>query len=162
MTEERLPVRVGELAVRVAPALLVTLGLGSCVAVILHDPKMRIGGLAHVLLPAPGPGGPGERGGRFAATAPNLLLREMRRLGATPGGVTARLAGGASMFTNLAAPGTIQVGERNVLAVREALRILSIPVTGESVGGGHGRNVEFDPATGRVIVTSYAHAPEQL
>ena len=33
--------------------ILVTIGLGSCVAILLHDPAAWVGGMAHVLLPSP-------------------------------------------------------------------------------------------------------------
>jgi Chemotaxis protein; stimulates methylation of MCP proteins len=49
----------GEIIVRVADFragantdVLMTIGLGSCVAVVLHDATARVGGLAHVLLPS--------------------------------------------------------------------------------------------------------------
>ena len=46
-------VRVGMAEYKIAksPAVLVTLGLGSCVGVALHDSINKIGGLAHVMLP---------------------------------------------------------------------------------------------------------------
>ena len=49
-------------------------------------------------------------------------------------------------------PGTIQMGERNIVAAREALRQAGIPVTREAVGGGAGRSVRFHVADGRVEI----------
>ena len=46
-------VRVADLAVGERGDVLVTVGLGSCVAILLHDADAGVGGLAHVLLPAP-------------------------------------------------------------------------------------------------------------
>ena len=51
MTEEIL-VRVADLRVGPPDSILITLGLGSCVAILLHDPLARVGGMAHVLLPS--------------------------------------------------------------------------------------------------------------
>ncbi len=42
-------VRVAEWALE-RQAVIVTLGLGSCVAIMLHDPEACIGAMAHVLL----------------------------------------------------------------------------------------------------------------
>lgn len=162
MSDARIVVGVGRLAVHRAPATLVTLGLGSCVAIMLHDRESGAGALAHVLLPVPGPDGPGERAGRYAASAPAAMLTALRRLGVPARRLTARLVGGASMFASLSAPGAIQVGERNVVAAREALRSAGVPLVGESVGGSYGRNVEFALPAGRVLITSYAHDPEEL
>lgn len=162
MSDLRVTVGVAGLAVRRAPGVLITLGLGSCVAIVLHEAGAGIGGLAHVLLPAPmGRGGDAPEG-RFAATAVPALVREITALGGDPARIRARLVGGAAMFANLSAPGTVQVGERNVLASREALRQLNILVTGEAVGGDFGRNVEFNLADGTVRVTSHAHDTELL
>jgi len=45
-------VRVADLRVGANADVLVTIGLGSCVAVLLHDATAKVGGLAHVLLPS--------------------------------------------------------------------------------------------------------------
>ena len=162
MSDERIMVGVGRSAAHRAPATLVTLALGSCVAILLHDRESGAGALAHVLLPAPGPEGPGERSGRYASSAPGAMLAALRVLGVPARRTTARLVGGASMFASLSAPGAIQVGERNVVAAREALQLAGVALVGESVGGSYGRNVEFLLPSGRVLITSYAHDPETL
>jgi len=158
----RIVIGVAGLVVHLAPAALVTLGLGSCVAVVLHDAEAGIGGLAHVLLPAPTSSRVGGPEGRFASTAIPALLRDMVALGGQASRIRARLIGGASMFASLMAPGTVQVGERNIVASREALRAARVPLIGEAVGGDFGRSVEFDLRDGTVKITSYAHAPELL
>jgi len=48
-----LVVRVADLRVGVGDDVLITQGLGSCVAILLYDAEARIGGMAHVLLPSP-------------------------------------------------------------------------------------------------------------
>lgn len=163
MTGPRVLVGISEMEVARGPGTLGALGLGSCVAVILHDAHARIGGLAHVLLPSTSVGRKNDDApGRYAPTAVEALLQKMRALGASPARVTARLVGGASMFTGLQPPGTIQMGERNVHAAREALHRHGIRLTGEVVGGDYGRSVEFDLESGRVKVTSYQHGTTEL
>ena len=51
MSAREIVVRVSDMAVATADEVLVTVGLGSCVAIMLYDPDARIGGLAHILLP---------------------------------------------------------------------------------------------------------------
>ncbi len=163
MSAPRVLVGISDLEVARAPATLGALGLGSCVAIILHDAEAKVGGLAHVLLPSPSVGRRNQDGpGRYAPTAVAALLRRMRELGASAPRLTARLVGGASMFTSLQPPGTIQMGERNVHAAREALHRAGIRLTGELVGGDHGRSVEFDIETGKVRVSSYLHGTTEL
>ena len=48
-----LRVGMAELAVAEGDELLVSIGLGSCVAIALWDERAGIAGLAHVLLPGP-------------------------------------------------------------------------------------------------------------
>lgn len=145
-------VNVADFAVARHRGVLSTSGLGSCVALVLYDESQRVAALAHILLPAALPSPGPLRAAKFAETAVPLLMREMRRAGAT-GALAAKLVGGARMFGSLLASG-VNMGERNVAATRRALANARIPVVGEDVGGEHGRNVQVDVATFRVQVTS--------
>jgi chemotaxis protein CheD len=147
-------VKIGEWAVAVAPARIVTIGLGSCVAIVLHDARARVGGLAHVLLPAAGAGRDVEHPGKFPSSAVPCVLAEMRALGAN-GTITARLVGGASLFAALLSrDGAGAIGERNVAASRAALAAARVRVVGELVGGDVGRSVYLDVGSGRLDVRS--------
>ncbi|MEK7380325.1 MAG: chemotaxis protein CheD [Gemmatimonadota bacterium] len=158
MTDQPIIVRVAELIVRQAPAQLEALGLGSCVAVILHDPEARVGGLAHVLLPTAAVGDrPDATPGRYAQSAVPALLEAVLAAGAARHRVVARLVGGATMLRDLTAPGLIAIGERNTVAARRALDTLSLPLVGEAVGGDCGRSVRFDLLAGTVTVRSVRH-----
>ena len=134
--------------------VIVTLGLGSCVALMLHDPHAQAGGMAHVLLPSISLARDITNRAKFPDTAVALLVERLKALGADPRGLVAKLAGGASMFSQLVTPGTIQMGERNVLACRNALRAAAIPIVRESVGGDRGRSVRFHVKDGRVEIRS--------
>ena len=90
-------VKVADYAVA-ADGLITTIGLGSCVAIILYDPVARVGGLAHVLLPEESMSRDRTNLAKFPATAVPLVLERMQKLGAIPGRVRAKIAGGASMF----------------------------------------------------------------
>ncbi|PYP91532.1 MAG: hypothetical protein DMD34_15725 [Gemmatimonadetes bacterium] len=46
------------------------------------------------------------------------------------------------------------MGERNIVAARDVLRRIGIPVMREAVGGGSGRSVRFYVGDGRVEVRS--------
>jgi chemotaxis protein CheD len=161
MAEEVL-VRVAELRAARGEAVLVTLGLGSCVAIVLHDHTTAIGGLAHVLLPSPSLGRLADSSARFPQTAIPALMTAMSELGADPRRLTARLVGGASMFATLAPTGSMQMGDRNVIAAREVLHRQAIPVIGEAVGGHLGRSVWFHVAEGRLVVRSVGQGERTL
>lgn len=145
-------VSVADWAADQGAADLVTLGLGSCVAIMLYDKDAKVGGMAHVLLPSRSLARDASNPAKFPETAVPLLLQRMTQLGADPRRIVAKLAGGASMFAALMTPGTIQMGERNVVASRNALRDAAVPVTAEAVGGAQGRSVRFHLADGSVEI----------
>lgn len=147
-------IKVAELRAARGDSRLVTVGLGSCVAIVLHDAAAAVGGMAHVLLPSPALSRQSDNPAKFPQTAVPTLIEAMVALGASPRRLTARLAGGASMFANLSPAGAIQMGERNVVASRQVLAQLEVPITAEAVGGDYGRTVRFDVASGRVLVSS--------
>jgi chemotaxis protein CheD len=147
-------VKVADWAAERGDDVLVTLGLGSCVAIMLHDAQARAGAMAHILLPSRSLAHDASNPAKFPETAVPLLIERLRTLGADPRRLTAKLAGGASMFSQLMTPGTIQMGERNIVAARNALRAASIPVAGEAVGGERGRSVRFHVSDGRVEIRS--------
>lgn len=155
-------VRISELRAANGESVLTTMGLGSCVAIAVHDPASGVGGLAHILLPSRSLSRSGDNPGRFPQSALPALLEEMRLLGADRRRLVARLVGGASMFSTLIPAGSMQMGERNVIAVREVLNQLAIPVIAELVGGNRGRSVWFHVAAGRVVVRSVGEREEVL
>jgi chemotaxis protein CheD len=140
---------------------LVTIGLGSCVAIALHAPREGAGGLAHVMLPHAALSSDHSRPGKFAGSAVPHMLEQLRALGVT-GTVEARLVGGASMFEELLPPGSVPLGTRNLVAARAACAAAGITVVAEASGGGFGRSVFFDVRDGRLLVRSVAHGDSTL
>lgn len=145
-------VNVADYAVAREPGTIATAGLGSCVAIVLHDADHQVTGLAHVLLPDAGLARGPSAAAKCPETAVPLLLDDMAALGAH-GRLVAKIIGGARMFGTLLSSG-VNMGERNVLATREALARNGIPIVAEDVGGEHGRSVQVDVATGAVHVRS--------
>ena len=146
-------VKVADWAVAQGKQTIATIGLGSCVAIVLHDAATSVGCLAHILLPDATLSRDQDNLAKFPDTAVPLLVAEMRRLGAR-GPFKAKLVGGASMFGQLLPAGGINMGERNVVSTRRALEVAGIPVVADDTGGDYGRSVYLDVATGRVLVRS--------
>jgi chemotaxis protein CheD len=157
MSEREIVVRVADRRGGAAGDQLVTVGLGSCIAIVLYDGTVCVGGLAHVLLPSPALSRQDGNLAKSPHTAVPRLLQLMADRGASPRRLTARLVGGASMFAVLAPPGTIQMGERNVVASRQVLHSHGIPLVGEAVGGDYGRTVRLNVSNGTLEVRSVAH-----
>jgi chemotaxis protein CheD len=162
MTNGEIVVRVADLRVGTGQDVLVTVGLGSCVAILLYDPVARVGGLAHILLPSQALSRTDQNAAKFPQTAIPHLVDLMAREGASPRRLTGRLVGGASMFASLAAPGTIQMGERNTVACRQVLIHHGVPIVGQATGGDYGRTVKLWVADGRVEVSSVSHGVQSL
>lgn len=139
---------MGEGVVTVAPHVIVSSGLGSCVAVILYDTQKRIGGLAHITLPY---AGRRRTLYQYADTAIDALLKEMLNMGATRQNIVAKMVGGARMFASYE-ENSKGIGEQNILSIKDILKGEKIPLTGKDIGGHHGRSLEFHLNSGRVIV----------
>lgn len=154
MSPTRVAVRIGEVRVARERSILFTIGLGSCVAIVLYDARVRVGGLAHAMLPAPLRSNREPAPGRCVSTAVPALLELMVQHGAHAAHIRARLAGGASMFATLLPEEGRRLGTRNVEAARAALCAAGIPLDGEEVGGDHGRSVFLDTGDGSVVVRS--------
>ena len=148
-------VKVADYAVRRGDEIIATIGLGSCVAIALYDKDTRTGGLAHILLPSMAMSRETSNPAKFPETIVPLMLAEMRTLGVkSPTRIVAKIAGGASMFGQLVNGTGINVGERNIVATREALARAGIPILAEDTGLDYGRSVYFHLADGRVEVRS--------
>lgn len=150
-----LALRVGEMRIAAAPGRLAIHGLGSCVAVFIYDPQARMGGLAHILLPAPpdGAGDPGpERVGRYATTAVAAMIAESIRRGARRSALLAKVTGGSRMFACDSGSPRATVGDKNVRAALGALEAHGVRVMARDVGGTTGRSVVADLADGRLII----------
>lgn len=157
MNEGRVHVKIGEIKVACGEGTLYTIGLGSCVAVALYDPKQRICALAHVMLPEP-MNNPNHTPGRAAPTAIPEMVRIMEAAGARKRGVYARIVGGAAMFESVLPDEGLRLGKRNVEAVKAALTKAQIPLRGEDVGGSFGRSVFLDAVDGKLLIRAVKRA----
>jgi len=143
---------IAELKIVKAPDRVSTLGLGSCVGLVLYDAVNKIGGMVHIMLPsAPANGGAVNRS-KYADTAVGELIRLMVSSGAARGRLAAKMAGGAHMFGAVCNGDIMNVGERNVAVCRRVLRENAIAVTAEDTGGTCGRSIEFCCETGRLQI----------
>ena len=148
-------VKIGlaEFRVAKAPMIMMTMALGSCLGIALYDDEAKIGGLAHVMHPKRGLVKNNINKAKFVDSAISLMLERMVQRGAKRTRITAKLFGGARMFTNYEGiPGVLQIGEKNILSARERLNEFEIPVMAECVGGDMGRTISFNVSDGSVLV----------
>jgi chemotaxis protein CheD len=161
MTEGTTGVRIAEFLVGSEPQILTIFGLGSCVGLAFYDPAVRLGGLAHVMLPSSRLSSKMTMPGKFADTAVPAMLDEMVRRGASRDRLVAKLVGGANMFAFLP-QSTVSIGLRNAAALREKLNEVGIPILSERIGGEQGRTILFDLADGRIEIRRLNHPSEWI
>ncbi|MDR2612310.1 MAG: chemotaxis protein CheD [Deltaproteobacteria bacterium] len=120
--------------------------LGTCVAVCLHDRRLKIGGMNHFLYPRSGFfGSPSSEYGDVAIPQ---LISKLTRMGSRIEDLEAQIVGGAAI------PGARQesTGGKNVKMARKILKKKGIPVVSEDVGGVKGRRLIFHTGTNETMI----------
>jgi chemotaxis protein CheD len=144
-----------------ADASLITYALGSCIAVVIHDPVSRVGGILHLMLPESSLAR--EKAGAnpymFADTGIPLLFRQAYSVGADKKRLVVRIAGGAQVLDD---GGIFNIGKRNYLAVRKVLWKAGVLIHAESIGGTESRTVRLDIGSGRLLMRTGGNRDEWL
>jgi len=155
---------IADLNATASPGVLTTLGLGSCVGIVLYDGRNRIGGMAHIMLPSSRIVGDNHvNEAKFADTAIDKLLMIMFTMGAKKNFITAKLAGGAQMFISKnGSNDVLKIGQKNVEQTLSILKEKDIPVLAQDTGGNFGRTIEFFSETGVLIVKTIGHGTRQI
>jgi len=135
-----------------SPGALTTLGLGSCIGIILYDPRSKVSGLAHIMLPDSTQIKNNSNVAKFADTAIDQLIKDMEKLGANKRRLVSKIAGGAQMFSFGSTNDLMRIGERNAIASRQKLKELGIPLLSEDCGLNYGRTIEFYSETGELHI----------
>lgn len=151
-------VGIAQMAICHNPEQIACIGLGSCVAVILYDPLLRMGGIVHVLLPKAPKDCECEE--KYADTGTRKLIREMIAKGASKDRLVAKLVGGAQMFANLNLS-ISDIGSHNCAEARKALRENAIRIVAEETAGKRGRSAYLDTRSGKVTVET-AFSPTKV
>jgi len=160
-----IPVGMAEVkASKTADDSLSALGLGSCIGVCVYDPRARVAGLAHVMLPDSAVIRATDRvvEGKFADTAVPALVQRVESLGARRADLRAAIAGGAQVFSFATSSPALAIGSRNAEAVVAALKTAGIPLLAQDCGGTVGRTVTLDVASGLVRVRVVGGEPVDL
>lgn len=143
----QLTIGISDMKVVKSPGGLITYALGSCIGICLYDPTHKLAGMVHIMLPK-APGGNVEKPLKYADTGVRELIGKMVSMGGNKRAFVAKIAGGAKMFD---IPGDGQlgnIGNRNIEAVKEILRIEGIRLTKEEVGQNYARTLSMEAETG--------------
>ena len=134
---------------------LVAYGLGSCIALAVWDPRAKVGGLAHFMLP----NGPANNSSpvKFIDTGLDTFLKAVEAKGAVLNRSTLRAAGAAAMLT---VGGGLAIGKRNAETMQAALSERGLTLAATSLGGNVGRTVQLEVSDGRVLIKSLSSVTE--
>lgn len=149
---EEVSLALGAVMVAERPTIVRTV-LGSCVAVILHVPRLAISALCHAQMPEKRD----ERGCRAGCSKPCLaissfprelfyvtcsirfMLTQLRQRSVANHEIVATLVGGANVVPAISTRWS--VAKRNLAVARTILDIENIPITYSDTGGVHGRAI---------------------
>lgn len=158
--QEKIIIGIADYVVVHNPAVLVTIGLGSCVGISIRDPVARFGGLAHILLPTIQESKNKDNPLKFADSAIEIVVDSLLKKGCIKNRLEAKIAGGASMFSF--GNNSMNIGERNVLAVKQKLKEMNIPLLASDTGANYGRTIEFNIASGVMSVKSAFYGIKEI
>jgi len=122
-------IKPDQMAVAEGETVLITMALGSSLAVCMYDEEGGIGGLVHTLLPDKRREGNGKNGLRYVDTATRALFEAMKEAGAVPERIRVKLVGGA-----------------------KTLQELDLAIVSEDTGENYGRSVHFIAGSGRLEI----------
>lgn len=125
---------------------IVSTVLGSCVAVMLYDSKLKIGGINHYMLPLWN--GEGLATPKYGNISIELLIKKMISLGASKKRLQAKLFGGATLHGN--PRGLLDIGSRNIEIAKSMLIEHNIKVLASDVGGNRGRKIFYQTDTFKI------------
>ena len=136
--------KIGEIVVGKKGDQLQALALGSCIGLVVYDPKLKVAALAHILLPEKNkfskPGPPGK----YGTEATGESIKTVVSRGGLRENLVAKIAGGAKMFESLTSGSNMDIGSRNVASVTKSLGEHGIKILARDVGENQGRTIIFD------------------
>ena len=133
--------------------VLVTFALGSCIAVAIYDPLIKVGGLLHYMLPDStlDPQKAQAQPGMFADTGIPLLFKSCYRLGGEKKRMIVKVAGGASILDDA---NFFRIGQKNITALRKIFWKNNVMIDAEDTGSNCNRTVRLNLANGKFSIRS--------
>jgi chemotaxis protein CheD len=138
--------------------VIVTYSLGSCLGVTAYDPKARVGGMIHCLLPNSSNNVKRAKNNpfMFVNTGVVRMVRELMEHGADRNRIVFKAAGCA----NMRGDGLFNTGARNFEALLGLLEANNVTLAASNVGGTVPRTLFLHMDTGRTVVRSLGEETE--
>jgi chemotaxis protein CheD len=153
-------VEISDLQVSSDPeTVIVTYALGSCNAVLVHDPIRVAGGMIHYMLPLSetAPDKARAKPAMFADTGIPLLFQSMYALGCDKKNLVVKVAGGGALYDD---KGLFSIGKRNYTILRKMFWKAGVIIQAEDVGGAKSRTARLHVGSGRCTIQSQGEEVE--
>jgi len=141
-------VNTGEIHLEKADAILRSVALGSCIAVVVYDKKEKIGAIAHIMLPGIAPANSMEKY-KYAPNAVVAVLTMMAEAGSQKSNINACIVGAGNVLEKQ----DDTICASNIKSVTQLLKDNNIPVKASVVGGIERKGVFLDVETGNISYT---------
>ena len=140
---------------------LITFALGSCLAVAVYDPEVKVGGLLHFMLPDSSldSNKAKKNPAMFADTGIPLLFKSCYKLEAEKKRMIVKVAGGARILDDA---NYFRIGQKNITVLRKIFWKNNVLIDGEDTGKNYNRTVQLDILTGKVFVRNSTGLWEEL
>ena len=152
--EDKLVIGIADMKMAKERGMLVTYALGSCIGICFYDAKIKLGAMVHIMLPINMENGRTQTM-KYADTGIRETIRLMEAKGALRSRITAKIAGGAKMFSVSGGGALGNIGQRNIESVHLCLKRENIRILREDVGGSSARTLLFDVSNGMGCVRCY-------
>jgi chemotaxis protein CheD len=137
----------------------VSMVLGSCVAVIMFNARMKVGAICHAVLPVCHSNDGNDC--RYVDSSILCMIRKLERMGIRREEIEVKLLGGADVIECTDGNG-ISVGRQNIETALKTIEKENLRLEASDIGGKQGRKIHFNTSNGKVIFKRIASIGEGL
>jgi len=156
-TFETIEAATGEVRAGSGNVLLTSSAIGSCIAMAAYDPNLKVGCLAHIMLPDRCPDTHSEYKTRYAWDAIEVLLREMENMGSNKAKMKVFLAGAGNVLKK----NEDLICKANINSVLSILEEKDLKVRKTALGGNLRRRLCLD-LSGGIVYLGEGDGPEEI
>jgi chemotaxis protein CheD len=127
---------------------LVSHAIGSCIVITAYDPKNRMGGMAHVMLPGKAPDKNIRQRTRYADDAIEELIHSIHIAPEDFQRIEICLVGAGNVLNKL----DDIICNKNIQSIIKLLKMKNLTISAQSLGGTKRRAVRFDIETGNIFL----------
>lgn len=134
----------------------VTTILGSCLAVTMWNPTLRMGAICHALLPScPNPKKCSKHCTdrfRYVECTISWMIEQFLERNVDRTGIECKVFGGGDMFSTCDLEYKISIGKQNAAMALKTLQAEGMKVVAQDLEGSEGRKIIFNTENGQVLL----------